>query len=104
MDEGESIHAQSKAYSFNPDNIAPPEVQQQLLALLKWRDNVYRDVLAKIEMVPGLTDLLEGLTNALNACQFVFVSLFELICVYLTKICWIVDVYTVLAPWITVRV
>jgi hypothetical protein len=68
MNQGEEIHAQSKAYNFDPDNIAPPEVQQQLIALLKWRDGVYRDVLAKIEMVPGLSDLIEELTNALNAC------------------------------------
>lgn len=68
INQGEEIHAQAKAYNFDPDNIAPPEVQQQLLALLKWRDGVYRDVLAKIEMVPGLTDLLDELTNALNAC------------------------------------
>ena len=62
------MQAQSKAYHFDPNNIAPPEVQRQLFGLLKWRDNVYRNVVAKIEMVPGLDDLLEELTNALNAC------------------------------------
>lgn len=70
MNQGEEIHAQSKAYNFDPDNIAPPEVQQQLIALLKWRDGIYRDVLAKIEMVPGLSNLIEELTNALNACEY----------------------------------
>ena len=39
------MQAQSQAYRFDPDNIAPPEVQHQLLALLKWRDGVYRDIL-----------------------------------------------------------
>ncbi|KAF8899167.1 heterokaryon incompatibility protein Het-C-domain-containing protein [Infundibulicybe gibba] len=78
IEQGEEIHAQAKAYNFDPNNIAPPEVQKQLLDLLKWRDEVYRDVLAKIEMVPGLSDLIEELTNALNAY-----------------------VFTVIAPWLT---
>lgn len=69
INQGEQIQAQSKAYHFDPDNIAPPEVQKQLMDLLKWRDGVYRDVVAKIEMVPGLADLLDELTNALNACE-----------------------------------
>ena len=70
MDQGEEMRKQGKAYSFNPDNIAPPEVQKQLWNLLKWRDSIYRDVLEKIEMVPGLSDLLDALTNALNACKY----------------------------------
>ncbi|PFH52311.1 hypothetical protein AMATHDRAFT_46432 [Amanita thiersii Skay4041] len=78
MNKGEEIHEHAKAYNFNPDDVAPPDVQKQLLELLKWRDDIYRDVLAKIEMVPGLSDLLEELTNALNAY-----------------------VYTVLAPYLT---
>ncbi|KAK7058606.1 hypothetical protein VNI00_002242 [Paramarasmius palmivorus] len=78
MNEAEEIEQKSKAYNFNPDDVAPPEVQKQLLDLLKWRDNVYREILKKIEMVPGLSDLLDELTNALNAY-----------------------VYTVLAPWLT---
>ncbi|KAI0068034.1 Het-C-domain-containing protein [Artomyces pyxidatus] len=78
MDQAESLHAQSQAYHFNPNNVAPPEVQRQLWALLKWRDGVFRAVLEKIEMIPGLTDLIDGITDALNAY-----------------------VYTVLAPWLT---
>ena len=69
MDEAEDIKAQSKAYDFNPDDIAPPEVQQNLLKLLRWRDDVMRDIIAKIEMVPGLQELVENVTDALNACQ-----------------------------------
>lgn len=69
MSEGEQIQAQSKAYNFDPNNIAPPEVQQQLLALLKWRDGVYRDVVKTMEMIPGLDDLIDQLSNALNACE-----------------------------------
>ncbi|CAL1694230.1 unnamed protein product [Somion occarium] len=78
MNEADQMKAQSKAYEFNPDNIAPPEVQEQLLNLLKWRDDVYRQVLKKIEMIPGLEDLIDALTNALNAY-----------------------VYTILAPYLT---
>lgn len=79
VDETEDLQQKSKAYTFNPDDVAPPEVQQQLFSVLKWRDSVYREILKKIEMIPGLSDLIDELTNALNAY-----------------------VYTVIAPWITV--
>jgi Heterokaryon incompatibility protein Het-C len=69
MNQGEEIQAQSKAYNFDPNNIAPREVQQQLLALLKWRDGLYRDVVKTIERIPGLEDLVDQLSNALNACK-----------------------------------
>ncbi|KAK0465515.1 Het-C-domain-containing protein [Desarmillaria tabescens] len=78
LSQGEQLQAQSQAYHFDPDNVAPPEVQKQLLDLLKWRDDVYRDIIAKIEMVPGLSDLIDELSNALTAY-----------------------VYTVIAPWLT---
>ncbi|KAF9029991.1 Het-C-domain-containing protein [Hymenopellis radicata] len=78
MSQGEELQAQSQAYHFNPDNIAPPEVQRQLLDLLKWRDGLYRDIIKKIEMIPGLSDLMDEMSNALNAY-----------------------VYTVIAPWLT---
>ena len=68
MAEAESIQAESKAYHFNPDNIAPPEVQKRLWALLKWRDGVFRGVSDKIEAIPGLESLIDSLTDALNAC------------------------------------
>jgi hypothetical protein len=69
MSQGEQMQEQSKAYHVDPDNIAPPEVQRQLLDLLKWRDGVYRDVVKTIEMVPGLEDLVDQLSLALNACE-----------------------------------
>ncbi|KAI0800815.1 heterokaryon incompatibility protein Het-C-domain-containing protein [Fomes fomentarius] len=78
MGAADNLQEKSKAYNFNPDDVAPPEVQQQLWELLKWRDDVYRDIIKKIELVPGLTELIENLTNALNAF-----------------------VYTVLAPYVT---
>ncbi|KAF9270787.1 Het-C-domain-containing protein [Marasmius fiardii PR-910] len=78
LNQGQQLQEQSQAYNFDPNNVAPPEVQKQLLDLLKWRDSVFRDVSKKIEMIPGLSDLVEELTNALNAY-----------------------VYTVIAPWLT---
>ena len=67
--QADDMKAQAKAYQFNPDDVMPPEVQTQLLNLLKWRDGIYRDILAKIEMIPGLESLIDALTNALNACE-----------------------------------
>lgn len=69
INQGEDFQQQSKAYNFDPDNVAPPEVQQQLFSLLSWHDNIYRNILTKIEAIPGLTDLVENITNALNACE-----------------------------------
>ena len=96
VNQGEEMDAAAKAYHFDPDNVAPPEVQERLLQLLKWRDQVYREVVAKIEMVPGLADLLDELTNALNACK----SPTCLISIYSTNS--LPDVYTILSPYIVV--
>ncbi|KAG6879454.1 hypothetical protein C0992_002585, partial [Termitomyces sp. T32_za158] len=74
VDQGEEMNAAAKAYHFDPDNVAPREVQERLLELLRWRDQIYRDVVAKIEMVPGLADLLDELTNALNAYVYTILS------------------------------
>jgi beta-phosphoglucomutase-like phosphatase (HAD superfamily) len=73
---GGSDHAQeaedikTKAYHFDPDKVAPQEVQQRLLEILKWHDDVFRDIQKKLQMVPGLQNLLEELSNALNACKW----------------------------------
>jgi hypothetical protein len=72
------MQAEAKAYRFNPDNVAPPEVQKRLWALLKWRDGVFRNVSEKIESIPGLETLIDNLSDALNAY-----------------------VYTVIAPWLS---
>ena len=63
------MEQKAQAYHFDPNNIASPEVQKQLIDLLKWRDGVMRDVVETIEMVPGLSDLIDSLTNAINACE-----------------------------------
>lgn len=69
LDQGEQLQQQAHAYNFDPDNACPPEVKRQLLDLLKWHDDVMRQILSRIEMVPGLSDMLEEFTNALNACE-----------------------------------
>ncbi|EJD42358.1 heterokaryon incompatibility Het-C [Auricularia subglabra TFB-10046 SS5] len=66
ISEGEDLQQKSKAYHFDPDNVASPEVQKQLLDLLKWRDGVYREVTKKLAMIPGLADMMDKLTNSLN--------------------------------------
>ncbi|KIM47583.1 hypothetical protein M413DRAFT_203701 [Hebeloma cylindrosporum] len=66
LKKGEQIQQQSQAYNFDPNNIAPPEVQKQLLDLLRWHDDIMRDIIKKMEMVPGLTTLLDEVSNALN--------------------------------------
>lgn len=71
MNEGEELHAEAKAYNFDPNNIAPPDVQQKLLQLLKWRDGLMRSILEKLEMIPGLDALIDQLSNALNACGYI---------------------------------
>ncbi|KAL1749184.1 heterokaryon incompatibility protein Het-C-domain-containing protein [Schizophyllum fasciatum] len=78
MQKGEEMKAKSEAYNFDPDNVAPPEVQQQFKELLIWRDDLMRDFAETIEKIPGLDELLEQLSNALNAY-----------------------VYTILAPYVT---
>ncbi|KAI9511719.1 heterokaryon incompatibility protein Het-C-domain-containing protein [Russula earlei] len=78
MQQAESLQAASNAYHFDPKNIAPPQVQQRLWALLKWRDGIYRSVSETIDSVPGLESLLDGLSESLDTY-----------------------VYTILAPWLT---
>ncbi|KAI0815377.1 heterokaryon incompatibility protein Het-C-domain-containing protein [Irpex lacteus] len=78
VDQADDMKAKSKAYNFDPDDVLPPEVQQQMFQLLKWRDDIYRDILKKIEMIPGLETLINTFVDALNAF-----------------------VYTILAPYLT---
>ena len=66
--QAEQMQQQSQGYNFNPDNICPPEVKQRLLDVLRWHDDVMRDITKRIEMVPGLTNLLEEFSNSLNEC------------------------------------
>ncbi len=68
MEQAEQMQAQSSAYHFDPENIAPPKVQKQLLDLLHWRDNVFRVINKTIEVL-GLSELFEAWRNAINACK-----------------------------------
>jgi hypothetical protein len=74
VSQADAMKRKAQAYQFNPDDIMPPDVQQQLWELLKWRDSIYRDILKKIEMIPGLESLIDALTNALNACGYIYDS------------------------------
>ena len=47
----------------------PPEVQQFLWDVLEWRDGMMRGLALGIESIPGLSDLLEQLTDVLNQCE-----------------------------------
>jgi hypothetical protein len=70
LDQGNELQQKSQAYEFNPNNIAPPEVKERLLEVLRWHDDVMRDLTKTIEMVPGLSNLVEEFSNALNACMY----------------------------------
>ena len=83
MNHAEEMKRKSEAYHFDPNKTLPPEVLRNLKEVLRFHDDVLRDIIKKMEMVPGLTDLIEGLSNALNACElflldFVICSLIPL--------------------------
>lgn len=98
MGEGQALEAESKAYRFDPKNVAPPEVRDRLLALLAWRDNVYRGFLKKIEAVPGLESLIDNMSEALNTCE----SMSHL--AFANELTPLIDVYTILTPWLVVSI
>ena len=98
MGEVHALEAESKAYRFDPKNVAPPEVRDRLLASLAWRDNVYRSVLKKIEAVPGLESLIDNMSEALNTCESISHLAFA------NELTLLIDVYTILTPWLVVSV
>lgn len=100
LDHGEQLKAESKAYRFDPNNVCPPDVQKKLLDLLKWHDNIMRSIEEKIEMVPGLSSLLDQLSNDLNACQYIRCPELQ----YHLMDIFPPDIYTVLAPYIGVSI
>jgi len=67
MSQGQQILEQSNFFHFDSDNIAPAEVQRQLIDLLKWRDQI--NITEAIEKNPGLSDLVGEFTNTLNTCM-----------------------------------
>ena len=69
MGQAEEMKRKSEAYHFDPNQVLPPEVVKNLKEVLKFHDDVLRDIIKKMEMIPGLTDLIDGLSNALNACE-----------------------------------
>ncbi|KAH7100918.1 heterokaryon incompatibility Het-C [Auriculariales sp. MPI-PUGE-AT-0066] len=59
--EAEQLESQSKAYHFDPNNVASPEVVRQLHDLLIWRDGVMRDI----------QGALAKISNGVNTCTFI---------------------------------
>ena len=96
MGEGQALEAKSNAYRFDPKSVAPPEAQDRFWALLAWRDNVYRSVLKKIEAVPGPESLIDRMSEALNTCKSVSHLAFA------NEHTRLIDVYTILTPWLMV--
>lgn len=69
LSHAQALEQKSQGYNVNPDDICPPEVQQNIWDLIKWRDGIMRDVSSTLESIPGLGDLVEELTNSLNECE-----------------------------------
>jgi len=72
MGQAEEMKRKSEAYHFDPNQALPPDVVKDLKEVLKFHDDVLRSVIKKMEMIPGLTDLVDALSNALNACELLF--------------------------------
>ncbi|KAH8833028.1 heterokaryon incompatibility Het-C [Flagelloscypha sp. PMI_526] len=66
LTSAQSLEQKSKAYHFNPDDVCPPDVQQNIKDLIRWRDDLMRDISRMIESIPGLSEIVEELTDALN--------------------------------------
>ena len=69
LNQAEEMKRKSEAYHFDPNRVLPPEVVKNLKEVLRFHDDVMRSIIKKLDMIPGLTDLLDGLSNALNACE-----------------------------------
>ena len=69
MNQAEEMKRKSEAYHFDPNKAFPPEVMRDLKEVLKFHDDILRNIIEKMAMVPGLTDLIDTLSNALNACE-----------------------------------
>ncbi|KAF8514344.1 heterokaryon incompatibility protein Het-C-domain-containing protein [Hysterangium stoloniferum] len=68
MKQAEDMKTQ--AYNFQLSQVAPEEILDFMWTVLEWRDRVYKDVLKGIAMIPGLNELFEKLTEALNGCEY----------------------------------
>ena len=97
INQAEEMKRKSEAYRFNPEQSLPPEVLSQLRQVLKFHDDVLRDIVKKLAMVPGLTELVDGLSTALNACEPFVVRLCDRFAQAPFEV-----VYTVIAPYVAV--
>lgn len=102
MNQAEEMKRKSEAYHFDPNQALPPEVVKNLKEVLKFHDDVLRSFIKKMEMIPGLTDLVDALSNALNACELLFLCPVVCPLTSLSKTCIRLSRRTSQYVWLTV--
>ncbi|GAA5835537.1 hypothetical protein JCM11251_002958 [Rhodosporidiobolus azoricus] len=70
---GDVEDIRSRASNGQLDNLSPQEMHATLFKILTFRDNVVKGIESTIEKIPGLSSLVEKITNSVNA--FVFTTL-----------------------------
>ncbi|KAI0703749.1 heterokaryon incompatibility protein Het-C-domain-containing protein [Cytidiella melzeri] len=73
MDEIERIRAGPEAGGKAPDQLNPQELHAVLWRVLTWRDSIMKKIEKTIERIPGLSSLIEKLTESISV--FVFTTL-----------------------------
>lgn len=76
MQQGEEMKAKAFDLTGKIDEVAPEEVQKQLWEILEWRDGIMKDIAETIENIPGLEQLLDQITEALNVYVFTILEPF----------------------------
>jgi len=65
--EMDSIQSQSRAVGMggiDPSQMSPQQIHAQLWRILKFRDDICKSIEVGIEKVPGLSSLLERITDS----------------------------------------
>ncbi|GAA5870617.1 hypothetical protein JCM3774_001704 [Rhodotorula dairenensis] len=66
-DMGSIEDIRSRAANGQMDNMSPQELHATMWKVLSFRDNVCKGIESTIEKIPGLSSLVEKITNSLNA-------------------------------------
>lgn len=70
----------TRAQQGDPSTMSPQELHAALWKVLVFRDNVVKGIESTIERIPGLSSLVEKLTDSIN--RFIFVGqLYHVYCV-----------------------
>ena len=103
------MKATSKTYDFNPEDILPSWVKDQIYKVLEWRDDIHRDILQHRESIPGLQTLIDSFVDDLNkrkhrrippllhcngSCYPFFTVVYAILTPYLTVSIWMLVLYT----------